>query len=180
MNKQNRRTFLKTMVTIPAGLSLNSIVAGSSALGTGHDNIPTYSNLSALSWRKTIFCQFDHPTLKLAIDGCAQEIQCVVCDGEPYSPDIYAISGFVQVLDRNTIGRDVWNEYVEFADEVFDDVPCIIIDSMNNLKLPRSKCITRFNLDNADSVSSIISTIKEIRVQMDQHLPKHLVIDRVI
>jgi hypothetical protein len=177
MNIHDRRTFLKGMLTIPAGLLLSDVCSGSSESTTDRDDIFISSNISALSWRKTIFCQFDHHILKAAVEKCAQDIRSFVFNGEPFSPDIYAIGGFVQVLDRNTIGRQEWNDYVAFADEVFDDIPCVVIDSMNNMKLPRTKCVIRVNLDNADSVFSIIRAIKNIRTQMDRNLPKHLMMN---
>jgi len=179
MNEHDRRTFLKTMLTIPAGLLLSDACSGSSESTTDCDDIPISSSVTALSWRKTIFCQFDHPILKAEIEKCAQDIRCFVFNGESYSPDIYAIGGFVQVLDRNTIGRQEWNDYVAFTDEVFDDVPCIVIDSMNNMKLPKTKYVIRFNLDNADSIPTIIRTIKEIRAQMDRNLPKRLMMNNL-
>jgi hypothetical protein len=174
MNEHDRRTFLRTILTIPAGLLLSDACSGSSELTTDHDDIPISSSVTALSWRKTIFCQFDHPILKAEIEKCARDIRCFIFNGEPFSPDIYAIGGFVQVLDRNAIGRQEWKAYVAFTDEVFDDVPCIVIDSMSNMKLPKTKYVIRFNLDNADSIPTIIRTIKEIRTQMDRNLPKRL------
>lgn len=164
MNEQGRRTFFKTLLTIPASLLFNGICAGESE-------------------SKTYFSEIQIPPhlLKSEIEKCLEDINFYVCFGEPDSAVIYAFRGFVEIFDKNPIDLKQWNEYFAFCNQTFDDVPCIISDNIQDLCLPKTKAILRFDLCNHDSIAEFITTIIDIKKQMKRNLPeqfKHRSLER--
>jgi len=127
---------------------------------------------TAYVWRRTIFCQVFHEGLKSALEQCAKEIACYVYQGEPGSLDIVAIPAFVIIVDRARVGVEEWKTYVEYSDEAWDDVPCLIVDTMKNLPLPKTAYHAFFDLSKRNSISLIIKTVKQLKRQMDKTLPR--------
>jgi len=124
-----------------------------------------------LPWRRTIFCQFEHEQLKEAIERCARETDCRVFHGESGSPDIFAIGSFISIVDRNVVGHDLWQEYVECFDPVMDDTPCFIIDDLMHLPLPRRNYVYQFDMTDKRSIMTIVKMIRQMRREMDRRLP---------
>jgi hypothetical protein len=120
---------------------------------------------------QTIFCQFNHKMLKAAVKECAKDIGCHIWNGEPGSPDIIAIPSFIKIIDRRTVGKEFWKDYVEYCKEVDDNEPCMIVDAIKDWPLLDIKYFKQFDLKQTDSISAIINTIKNIR---RQNLPAEL------
>ena len=87
-------------------------------------------------------------------------------------PDIHAVGAFIQIVDRHLLGKDLWDEYVQFSNECYDDCPCVLVDNIRNWKLPTTKYILQYDLANKDTIPSIIRLIWEMRKEMDRHLPE--------
>jgi len=172
MNEQDRRTFFKALLTIPASLLFGDICAGESEPKTDISEIRIHPGACDMKWQRTILCLSEHSLLKSEIEKCAQDISCHLWHAEPDSADIYAVPRFVEIFNRNIINLSEWNDYVAFCNQTFDDVPCIIIDDIQDISLPKTKAILRFDISNDDSVAGIIATIRDIRKQIDRNLPE--------
>jgi hypothetical protein len=85
---------------------------------------------------KTIFCQFESPTLKKEIEQLAKDLGCRVYHGEPGSFDIIGVPYFVSIVDRRVVGRQAWGTYLEYCRETGDKTPCLIIDGREGLQFP--------------------------------------------
>jgi hypothetical protein len=110
---------------------------------------------------QNIFAQFTHGKLWVELKNCAKEIGCHIWDGEPGSTDILALSAIIVIVDRRTIGKEEWQIYCR---EFFDDAPCLIIDNLKKLPLPRDqRYVQQFDMTRADSISNIINIVKEVR-----------------
>jgi len=75
------------------------------------------------------------------------------------------------MVDRNTVGFDLWKEYVEYSDINGDDIPCFIVDNIRHLQLPKNKYVYQFDLNKETSIPTIIKTITEMKTEMDRRLP---------
>lgn len=106
-------------------------------------------------WQRTILCQFDSPALKEAVEGLAKDTGCNIWHGKPGWPDIIAVPYFIAIVDRNLIGEEIWNEYLRFCEEVNDDTPCVIIDEMSHLGLPKNKDVSRINTNDPGSINAV-------------------------
>jgi len=129
-------------------------------------------------WRRRIFCQFDpreHKALLSALQKCADETVCDIVFGEKDSPDLYAIGGFVLVLDRNQVGDKEWRYYVEMYREDGDITPCFIIDRRTDLPLPGWQFTYRLEMDEPGSVATIAETIRQMKMEMNRRLPEFFV-----
>lgn len=174
MNKYDRRTFFKTLLSVPASLLFNEICAGESESNMDYRKIRIPKSCCDREWRNFIVCISEDPWIKSEIEKCAQNMNCRVFHGELV--DLYAMRGFVDILDRSTFDIKEWNDYVAFCDQFYEDVPCIVIDDIQDLVLPRTKTILRFDLHKPDSIAGIISSIKYIKKQVDKNwrCPKQL------
>ena len=114
---------------------------------------------------QTIFCQFNNKILKLALEECAKEIGCHIWNGAPGSPDIVAIPAFIVIVDRQTVGKELWSDYVKFCEEVDDDVPCLIVDSLKDWPLPDMKYVKQFDMKQPDSILTLTDMLKDIKKQ---------------
>lgn len=118
---------------------------------------------------QNIFAQFNHTKLWVALEKCAKEIGCHIWDGEPGSPDILALSAFIVIVDRRSIGKEEWQIYCR---EFFDDAPCLIVDNLKKWSRPRDKrYVQQFDMTKLDSISNIINIVKDVR---KRNLPKEL------
>lgn len=147
-----RREFLKgalgtlAVLNIPVALSwaaTDEKSAGSK--GTGVEPM----------WQRTILCQFDNSALKEAVEGVAKDISCDIWYGKSGWPDIFAIPCFITIVDRNLVGDEIWNEYLRFCEEVNDDTPCVIVDDMSHLGLPKNKDVSRINTNDPASINAV-------------------------
>jgi hypothetical protein len=126
---------------------------------------------SGITWRRNIFCQFEHKELKAALEKCAIDTDCTIFYGTSGDPDIHACPAFVMIVDRNAVGHDLWREHVKFADINNDDIPCFILDNIKNLPFPKKKYVYQFDLNNDATIPTIIKTITQMKTEMDKRLP---------
>lgn len=170
----SRRKFLKsTMSALSIGLILPSpkLVSAANLIAIEEKDHPVGPTRSGISWRRNIFCQFDNAGLKAAIEKCAIETDCTIFYGDNGDPDIHACPAFVMIVDRQAVGFDLWNEYVEYSDMNGDDIPCFIIDNIHHLPLPKKKYVYQLDLNNETSIPTIVKTITEMKTEMDRRLP---------
>ncbi len=159
---QNRRDFLKDISLLSIGLSIDAPISALSGIGADNKGLSQPAQLTGFdtfSCCTTIFCQFDK--LKLAelsneLEKLAEEIGCKIFYGEPYSPDIVAIPHFIEIVDRNNMGEDGWKDYLIFCKEAADNIPCLIVDSRDDLKLPKYKYVERFNPADISKITGIV------------------------
>jgi len=85
-------------------------------------------DLFAHPWWNTVFCQVSHAGLLGAVGALADKLRCSVQLGRPETPDVIAIPAFVVIVDRATLGRPLWDTYLEFRREAGDETPCIIAE----------------------------------------------------
>lgn len=171
---ESRRIFLKLAVSVLGiGLILPSakLVSAANLIVVKEEDHPIGPTRSGITWRRNIFCQFDHAGLKAAVEKCAIETDCTIFYGDNGDPDIHACPAFVMIVDRRSVGFDLWKEYVEYSDINGDDIPCFIVDNIRHLPLPKKKYIYQFDLNNETSIPTIIKTITEMKTEMDRRLP---------
>jgi hypothetical protein len=170
---KSRRDILKCGFATTIGLCINNPLSllGKETCQGKRITTPIYT---AIAWRQTIFCQFDHEELKQDIERCSRMIGCRIWYGEPDSSDIHAVGSFVQIIDRNTLGLDCWHEYVQYSDETYDDVPCLLVDAIMGLPIPQTKYVLQYDLSKPGSILAIVEAVKTIRLQMIRNLPKQL------
>ena len=135
----NRREFLKGIIgsglysVIPESLDRYLQDSDICSVPLSQSNIPKERPRDM-----RIFCQVENQKLETEIENCAQEIGCEVIYGEPFSPDLLALGGFIYILDRNVVGRFWWDQYISICNEYEWHEPCILVDTMKNKKLPKS------------------------------------------
>ncbi|OQA64718.1 MAG: hypothetical protein BWY38_02969 [Ignavibacteria bacterium ADurb.Bin266] len=171
---ENRRNFLKsTLSVLGCGIILPpaKLVSAANLIERNEEDRPVGPTRSGITWRRNIFCQFDHAGLKDAIEKCAIETDCTIFYGDNGDPDIHACPAFIMIVDRHAVGFDLWEEYVEFSDMNGDDIPCFIVDNIHHLPLPKKKYVYQLDLNNEKSISTIIKTITEMKIEMDRRLP---------
>lgn len=169
---KSRREFLKTTIAA-TGISLSTLVPLSVTAMTevSRREKPVGPTRSGITWRRNIFCQFEHEELKAAIEKCAFETDCTIFYGTYPDPDIHAIPAFVMIVDRNVVGHDLWRENVEFCDSCGDDIPCFIVDNIKDLPMPKTKYVYQFDIDDKATIPTIVKTIREMKIDMDRRLP---------
>lgn len=159
----NRRDFLRNIIS--AGISFGFVnpckIAASIKL---YNNRKTLAK-NSYALENTIFCQFNNEVLKTELEKCAERIDCNIWYGEPFSPDILAVPYFISIVDRNIVGKDIWETYVSFCDEVNDDAPCLIVDNIKYLTIPKTKYVSQFDLSDYSSIIAITHVVTEIKVQ---------------
>jgi len=171
---ENRRKFLKsTLSVLGCGIILPpaKLVSAANLIKRQEEDHPVGPTRSGITWRRNIFCQFDHASLKAVIEKCAIETDCTIFYGDNGDPDIHACPAFVMIVDRRAVGFDLWEEYVEYSDMNGDDIPCFIVDNIRHLPLPKKKYVYQFDLNDKEAVPAIIKTIKEMKTEMDRKLP---------
>lgn len=131
--------------------------------------------ISELPWRRTIFCQFDgeekHKVLLDALAECAREIGCVIVHGVDGDPDIFAYGCFIQILDRNSVGEEMWRDYAAAYNDAGDITPCFIIDDRKDLPLPNWKYAKQIDMQGPSAVNTIVETIRQMKAEMNLRLP---------
>jgi len=171
---ESRRKFLKSAVSaLGVGIMLPSpkIVSAANLIEVKDQDRSVGPTRSGITWRRNIFCQFDHPSLKAAIEKCAIETDSTILYGEKGCPDIHACPAFVMIVDRRAVGFDLWKEYVQYSDMNEDDIPCFIVDNISHLPLPKKKYVYQFDLNNETSIPTINKTVTEMKTEMDRRLP---------
>lgn len=114
-----------------------------------------------------IFCEFNNPKLRSAIEQCASEMGCRIEDGRPGDPDILAFPYFISIVDRNIVGKDTWESYLAYRTEVDEIIPgievmevppCIVIDKIKHKE--RLDNIFYYDIRKSSSVPKIINMIR--------------------
>jgi cell division protein FtsZ len=113
-------------------------------------------------WAKNIFCQVENKELSIELEMLAREMNCTIRRGEPFTPDILATPYFISIVDRNLIGEEYWNLFLQFCRETKDDTPLIIVDELPHLELPDHKNILLVDLKNPQAIGEIKSAIRKI------------------
>lgn len=162
----NRRHFLKNLVgsIILMNADPLSLFAGNNDLKSHEANVIETPHIEIPRDRR-IFCQVENQQLETEIEKCAQDIGCEVLYGEPFSPDLLALGGFIHILDRNLVGRLWWYQYISICSEDEWDEPCLIVDNIKDMDIPKSNYVKQFDLNDPSSISSILYIIKEARLQ---------------
>lgn len=164
----DRRDFLKGIAGLTAASAFYPVLDPDTLISAIDDNglsCEVIKEPDKAFIPKRIFCQFEDHKLKAAIAKCAEEINCEVIDGAPFSTDMLALSGFfVNIIDRNLIDREMWQEYVQWYDEFRRDETCIIVDNIIlDMPMPVSRYMPAFDLNNPYAVPAIITTIKSLK-----------------
>lgn len=144
----DRRIFIRKLAVAAGGVA--TLVA--TGTGLAHSIVHGEMNLapptSELPWRRTIFCQFDseanHKVLLEGLKKCAREIDCKIFFGTDGHPDIFACGCFIQILDRNSVGEEMWQHYAAAYKDAGDITPCFIIDDRRDLPLPMNIRLPNF------------------------------------
>lgn len=168
---KSRRDFLKSAVIVGIGLGLGEDLKSAQASSNIEKMFPTSPRETTFAWRSTIFCESENMVLKAALDQCAKELGCRIWYNEDTAPDILAVGSFIHIVDRRLIGEETWLYYVQCCDGSYDDIPCILIDDISNLPLPKTKFVLQLDLDHQDSIGHITNIIHEMKEKMNQNLP---------
>lgn len=164
---ESRRGFLRLILS-----DVGCLDAGNGKVFAGDKRLNGQEMMGSNRWwLRNIFCQFDNEQLKQAVDRCAKEIDCTIFYGEKESIDICAVGSFIKIVDRNIVGHGVWNEYIEGIDSSGGDVPCIIVDDIYDLPLPKCQYVCQLNLKNPKNVQKIVQSVKQMRKMMDKNVP---------
>ena len=163
----NRRDCLKGFAGLTAALAFYPVNDSDTLISTCEGNTLSCEVIKVTETSyipKVIFCQFEDQKLGTAIAKCAEDIDCEVINGVPFTPDMLAFSGFVNIIDRNLVEKDVWQEYVNWYDEFRRDETCIIIDNIIlDMPMPVSRYMPAFDLNNPYSAPVIITMIKSLK-----------------
>ncbi|MFC1654170.1 hypothetical protein ACFL2F_00045 [Myxococcota bacterium] len=103
------------------------------------------------------------------------DLSCDIYHGEPFSLDVIAIPCFVLILDRNTLDREQWAEYLAFREEVEDTTPCILVDSLSDGEgWPIDDRMEIRDPWNRGHVRSIVRRIREAHLAAQDWMPEDL------
>jgi hypothetical protein len=176
----NRRDFIKGIAGLTAASAFYPALNPDTLIAAINDNglsCEVIKEPDKAFIPKRIFCQFEDDNLSAAITKLAEEINCEVIDGAPFSSDMLAFSGFVNLIDRNLIDREMWQEYVRWYDEFRSDETCIIVDNMVlDMPMPVSRYMPTFDLNNPYTIPAIITTIKALKdVYAESYRRKNLI-----
>lgn len=169
----DRRNFMRQLAAAMGGLAA-VLMAEAATAAPSVGPVGVVVPIPGVPWRQRIYCQFDpqnYKELHRALRQCAEETGCDIVFGEKDSPDLYAIGGFVLVLDRNEVG-DEWLEYVEMYRYDADNTPCFIIDNRTDLPLPTWNFTYRFDMASPGSVATIAEAIRQMKLEMNRRLPE--------
>jgi hypothetical protein len=153
----NRREFLKGVI----GSGIYSIMAAPFLSGIAL----SADSCDQMPKARRIYYLADNMELFVRIYWCASEIDCEIFSLNPYAPDGMSLNGFIYIIDRNFVGREWWDHYVQCCNRHHWIEPCLIIDDMKDMAMPQSKYVEQFDLNDPSSISSILYIIKEARVQ---------------
>ena len=123
----SRRRFLGGLLASGLGLGAASKAlanAGKSQPRSQRPDPPGYA------WQRTIFCQLEDAALLGHIYTHARCMGVELFLGRPDAPDLFAIPCFVAILDRTTVPDDMWTEFLDYRQEVEDEVPILLVDGL--------------------------------------------------
>lgn len=168
---KSRRDFLKSAVIMGIGLGLGEGLKSAQASSNIEKMSPVSPRETAFAWRNTIFCESENNDLKAALDRCAEELGCRIWYNDDTAPDILAVGSFIHIVDRRLLGAETWHYYVQCCDGCYDDIPCILIDDMSKLPLPKTKFVLQLDLAHRNAIDRIIRIIHEMKERMNKNLP---------
>jgi len=168
---KSRREFLKLALITGVGMCLGKDLAATQAPSNIENMSLTVSGETGMAWLNTIFCESEDNDLKTALDRCAKELGCRIWYNDDTAPDILAVGSFIHIVDRRLLGEETWRYYVDCCDNCNDDIPCILIDDMSKLPLPKTKFVLQLDLAHRDSIDRIIRIIYKVKERMNRNLP---------
>lgn len=162
----NRRNFLKGMIGSGVlGLMPAPFLSGMT-LRTDDKSQPTESvQYEQIPKERRIYYLGENTEFYLKLYRCVLEIDCEIFSLRPYSADMMSLNGFIYIIDRNFVGRKWWDHYVRCCNKYNWNEPCLIIDNIKDMEMPKSNYIKQFDLNDPSSISSILYIIKEARAQ---------------
>ena len=168
---KSRRDFLKSALITGVGMGLGKDLAAAQASSSIENMSSTVPGETGMAWRNTIFCESENDHLKTALGRCANDLGCRIWYNEDTAPDILAVGSFIHIVDRRLLGLETWLYYVQCCDGCYDDIPCILVDDMSKLPLPKTKFVLQLDLAHRDSIDRIIRIIHEVKDRMNRNLP---------
>lgn len=133
--------------------------------------LPTSPGETACRWCNTIFCESENNDLKAALDRCAKELGCRIWYNDDTAPDILAVGSFIHIVNRRLIGEETWRYYVQCCNGSRDDIPCILVDDISDLPLPKTKFVLQLDIGHRDSIDRITTIIREVKDRLNQNIP---------
>jgi len=162
----NRRNFLKGMIGSGVlGLMPASFLSGMN-LKTDDKIQPAESvQYEQIPKERRIYYYGENIEFYLKLYRCASEIDCEIFSLRPYSADMMSLNGFIYIIDRNFVGREWWDHYVRCCNKYNWLEPCLVVDNIKDMEMPKSNYVKQFDLNDPSSINSILYIIKEVRVQ---------------
>lgn len=108
-------------------------------------------------WLSSIYVQIDKQALDKKLLSLARELDCDLLKGD--TSDIIATPFFITVVDRNVVGQQWWDRYLEYRIETGDQIPCIIVDNIDRQGYGKHKNI--FYMDDPYLICNIIRKEKK-------------------
>lgn len=155
-----RRDFLKRLF----GLSLTAGLPVSIASCVSVEAVRKAEVSTNPMGKRTILCQIDNPRLERDLKECAIILNCRINSEVPEAPDLIFIPHFVSVVDRNLLGADLWNVYVDCCNEDLINAPCILVDDLLHWPLPQKNSILQVSQNNEESGIIIKEHIKNFHL----------------
>ena len=135
----------------------------------GDDKEIAYSAKPRFVWEnhnETVLALFDHEKLKAELEKWAIKNNSKISWGDPRSPDVIAIPSFALIIDRRFMDTESWDLYLEFSNdydgdgvEYWQTKPCIIIDGIRDMELPRFNQVMLFDMEFDESIQWIIRAV---------------------
>jgi len=117
------------------------------------------------AWKHTVFTQFENEQLLAKIQDWADKNKLSVIKGEPDSSDLIAIGCFALIIDRNLIGKQTYNQYLEIVEvgydskDTKDESTCIIVDNIRDLAVPELKMVCQVDINHRNSDDWVIDIL---------------------
>ena len=109
-------------------------------------------------WANTIFCQFNDINLFNEILDLANILDCEVVEGKRNWTDILTTPAFILIVDRNLVGEENWELFLESIEDSEIEIPCIIIDENDNFNSPQLESINYIPLTK-ENIPEIVNKI---------------------
>ena len=116
-------------------------------------------------WTNTIFLQVADPAMEMVLEELANKSGCYCHIGDPCSPDIMAVPAFAAVLDRHVIGREQWQAYIGYREEVNSRDLCVVVDTLTDWEFPYEDLhMVRTRLQSPEDAKAIFELIRSNRM----------------
>ncbi len=90
---------------------------------------------------RTILCQIDNEQIERSLKKVAVQLGCRLISEAPSGADLIFMPHFVAVIDRNLLGEDLWDVYIDCCNDGTMPGACIVIDNLQNWRRPENHCI---------------------------------------